>query len=168
MIYHLLSDIWPKCYWLKRCIHTCQHHTFLLPSTTCCILQNSNSKLHIDSVNIVADWNRHWIRTKDNINNEFPITLYLVGSMECIGPISLLHQENIMQHYGWIEAWHLISLQYSSFKSKLSKWPLLVLSCAEYKHGFMFIKIYVSCYIFWKEIQEQTRSYIIHMYATHI
>lgn len=80
--------------------------------------------------------------------------------MECICPISLLRQENIMQHRGWIEAWHLISLQYSSFKSKFSKWPLLVLSCAEYKHGFMFIKIYVNCYVFWKEIQEQTRSYI--------
>lgn len=75
-------------------------------------------------VNVFIDLNEHWIRIKDYFNNEFSITLYFVGSIESICLISLPHQENIMRPQGWTEAWQLISLPYSSFSGKASKWPL--------------------------------------------
>lgn len=72
-------------------------------------------------MNIFIDRNGHWIKIRDYFSNEFSITLYLVGPIECICLISVPQQENVKQPHGEIESWQLnfpspFIIQWQSFK----------------------------------------------------
>lgn len=72
-------------------------------------------------MNICIDRNGHWIKIRDYFSNEFSITVYLVGPIECICLISVSQQENVKQPHGEIESWQLnlpslFIIQWQSFK----------------------------------------------------
>lgn len=93
-------------------------------STGCQIPANPHSELLEGSMNIFIAWNGLWIKIRDYFSDEFSITLYLVGPIECICLISLPQQENTKQPRGGIESWQLnfpslFIIQWQAFKMTL-------------------------------------------------